>query len=571
MNFCRKLLTIYIFLNLQAEDINKIQAETCPRYEQKNNVQASCDGVHESKSSTVSIDVYSTKPTRCKVVFPHRLVRPIGRFKVDNNEQLTAFLEDVVSTENRIKQYIADNLKRANARAALNHAARNACEYCFESGVTLELRKDETDSLQAKLQTEKDIVLEKILQLQNAPTSSSSLSTKTKKLEMLNNILSDVELKMKQNKTKKSHIVWPSCTMHGDPRTMEKVLEIIEKIERNEISKEEAKGIIGRSPLLSLENFDMIRDTPAEYLHSTCLGVVKRVTELTFSVGEKRPTACKRKLCSPAVFNKLMSSVKVVRECSRRIRELDFSVMKGQEFRNIIVFFFPLVIKSISNSTEKKIWLLLAYSIRACVLPTKEFQCVNLSSITNSSEQFYKLYDSFYGPLNCTYNTHIVGSHLIEIRCHGPLTFTSAFVFENFYGELRRAFVPGTQSTLKQMFKNILVKRVITHHQCENSIFLSEHSTEQECNNMIYQFKDLSYHLYQIVSINGDELLCRRIGKFPYTFPDCPNLNWSKLGVFQKGALSSDTEIVKRENVHGKVMQVDNLLLTCPNNILREQ
>lgn len=502
-------------------------------------------------------------------MFPHRLVRPLGKYKVNNNHQLTAFLEDVVSTENRILQFIADNLKRANAREALNHAARNACEYCFASGVSIELKRIETDNLQAQLQTEKDILLEKISKLQNEP--STSQNNIAKKIEMLNNIVSNINSKMKQNKVKKSHIIWPSSTMHGEPRTMQKVKEIIEKLERNEISKEEAKGIIGRSPLLSLENFDLVRDTPAEYLHSGCLGVVRRLTELTFSVGEKRQTTTKRKLCSPEIFNKLMSSVKVVREFGRRVRELDFSVMKGQEFRNLILFFYPLVVKSITDKTEKKIWLLLAYAVRSCVLPTKEFQCVNLDSIHKSCEQFYKLYEAFYGAINCTYNTHVFISHLIEIRVHGPLTFTSAFVFENFYGELRRSFAPGTQSTLKQMFQKILLKRALTPHCCENSIHLSDHSTEMECNNMIYQFKDMSYHMYHIVSINDDELLCRRVGKFSYTTPELPSLNWSKLGVFQKGALSSDTEMVKRSNVHGKVLQIDNLLLTCPANILREQ
>ena len=556
---------------MQANDINRIQAETCPRYRPNQTIQASCDGVHDCKSNSVSIDVYSTKPTHCKVVFPHKMVRPLGRFKVNHNQQLTSFLEDVVSTQNRIKHYIADNLKRANAREALNHAARKACEYCCSSGISLELKKQETELLHKQLQTEKDIIIEKIAQIETEPSTSQNSNSKNRKIEMLNNIISDIDEKMKQNKTKKSHIVWPSSTSNGEPRTVEKIREIVEKLENNEITKEEAQGIIGRSPLLSLPNFDMVRDTPAEYLHSGCLGVVKRLIELTFSVGDKRPTACKRKLYSPALFNKLMADIKVHREFSRRVRELDFSVMKGQEFRNIILFFFPIIVKIIEDKTEKKIWIYLAYMFRSCVLPTKEFQCVNINSITNACEQFYKLYDSFYGSINCTYNTHIIGSHLLEVRSHGPLTFTSAFVFENFYGELRRSFAPGTQSNLKQMFQKTLLKRALSHHQCENTIHISDHNTEQESNNMIYEFKDLSYHMYHVMSVNGDDLLCRRVGKYPYTFEEVPSLNWSKVGVFQKGPLSSDTVVLKKSNVHGKVMQVDNLLLTCPANILREK
>ena len=75
-------------------------------------------------------------------------------------------------------------------------------------------------------------------------------------------------------------------------------------------------------------------------MHLGCLGVVKRLIELTFNIGESRKRVTKRKLSDANLFNSLMSSVQVAREFSRRCRQLNFGVFKAQEFRNIILFFF---------------------------------------------------------------------------------------------------------------------------------------------------------------------------------------------------------------------------------------
>ena len=490
---------------------------------------------------------------------------------MDNKEQLIQFLEDVSGVKcNLISHYIADNLKRANARDALNHAARYACEYCFNCGCSIDIEKGENEQNRKLLEIEKNTIIEKIENLKDAP--STSTSNKQSEINALKNIVKNIEKKIKNTKCRKSHIVWPASTMDGVPRTCEKILEITERIENGTISREEAKGILGRSALLNLERFDMVRDSPTEYLHSVCLGVVKRLIELTFSVGEKRPSVRVRQLASPKDFNELMLKIKVVSEFSRRIRELDFAIMKGQEFRNIILFFFPVVIKCIkSGDKEKRVWLLLAYMIRACVLPTDEFHCVDLQALHDCCRQFYELYESLYGQLNCSYNTHIVGSHLIEMRAHGPLTFTSAFIFESFYGEMRRSFVPGTQSTLKQILQKVMVKRALTPHHCESKIHYSDYNTEMECNNLIYSFKNRTHNMYQIVSKTNDEILCRKLGKYEYKSPQISHLNWSKVGVYERGALSSEIEVIRENDINGKIIQVDNLLLTCPVNVLREK
>ena len=145
-------------------------------------------------------------------------------------------------------------------------------------------------------------------------------------------------------------------------------------MQNSDLSPDEAKGILRRSLLLSVPGFDYVNDIPAEYMHSVCLCIVKKIVELCFNVGDKRFRVTKRKLSDPASFNKLMTQVKVPKEFSRRARELDFAVYKAQEFRNLLLFFFPLVIACIEKrQKERHLWLLLAYMIRACVMPSKQY------------------------------------------------------------------------------------------------------------------------------------------------------------------------------------------------------
>ena len=204
------------------------------------------------------------------------------------------------------------------------------------------------------------------------------------------------------SKAHRKKLVWPATTMNGEPRTKQEIKRIVEKIERGDpMTKDEKKGIVGKSPFLDIEYFDIVRDIPTEYLHGTCLGVVKRLVSLTSNVGITRPRATKRKLTPPSVFNLLICKVKGTREFSRRVRNLDFSVLKGQEYCNIILFYFPIVILCIDEEydEERKVWLFLAYMVRACVIPQQEFQNVNLNDIENCGKKIYTLYEKKFTPI----------------------------------------------------------------------------------------------------------------------------------------------------------------------------
>ena len=444
----------------QVDDILQLHSKVCPRYNQEPTLMLSLDGVSESKSTSVSLDVYSCNVKNCRNIYPLRIVRPVNKFKVDNVSQFENVLNDLKTNHCELIDFVADNPKRATVREATQHGSYYACEYCSAKaslhsvGNTASKQKSEHYKKQIK-----DIE-KQIEEINDRPGTSASKEKDNDNVDTLRSIIQELKQSEQSAKTVKK-LVWPATSVNGPLRTEEEVRNITDTIAEegvDALTRDYLKGFIGKSLLLDYPQFDFIHGIPTEYMHSLCLGVVKRMLELTFSVGEVRPRHSNRKLTPPSVYNAFMSDIKVPHEFSRRARQLDFGVLKAQEMRNIILFFFPLIVQCMEPTAKKrKLWLLLAYVIRSCCLSNDEFEYISDNHITNLCHQFYALYEKLFSVHNCTYNTHIIGSHLLLMRRNGPLSFTSAFPFESFYAELRHSFTPGTISPLKQMIQKVIL------------------------------------------------------------------------------------------------------------------
>ena len=522
------------------------------------------------------MDIYCARFDNCHMIYPHTITKPVNKHKLDGKPYLINFIEDFILNNCNIKQFVGDNPKRAFVKFCLSHSASFACEYCYARGKSHKLSSDKILKQKEELEYKIKALNEKIEKLEEREEGEEELSEQIE--EEINTLISIKDylcVNLKEITQCKSKVVWPySTSKDNDPRTKQNVLDIVNRIENGEnLTKEESKGIVGRSPLLDLENFDFVIDVPTEYLHSTCLGVIKRLVELTFNVGINRPRKTKRKLTQVSVFNALIANIKGPCEFSRRVRDLDFSVWKGQEFRNLVLFFFPVVLDCLPpNAKERRLWLLLAFMLRACCIPTQEFKQTKLEDIEYCSDNYYKLYEKLFGEINCTYNTHVVFAHTLEMRAHGPLTLTSAFGFEQFYGEVRNSYTPGTVATLKQIMQKVYLRRSLSRHTCKPQVLFKLNDTSLECNNLIYSFKLGQYHLYKINHISDSEFHCSKIITENVQFPGA-NLPWNKVGVFKLKDMNVYAESVKinPKNVDGKIVKVNDVLLTCPMNILDEK
>lgn len=477
----------------------------------------SLDGVQESKSSAVSVDVYTVSFNGCRVVYPVQIIRQSNKFKINEQQTIKRVIDDINQNECRIHTATCDNLKRSILRRAKCHSASFPCEYCECKAVLV-----------------------------------------------------------KGENQRRGQLAWPTSTMNGELRTIQKIIDITDKIRESDVplTIDECKGFTGTSHLLHQPNFNFISGLPAEYMHSTCIGTVKRLVELTFNVGENRERITKRKLSEASVYNKLINEIQDPREFSRRGRNMDLGVMKAQEFRNIICFYYPLVISCIPDEfkNEQKIWLHLAFVVRACVISNREFVLIPKQKIKRSCEIFYKMYEKTYGKKNCSYSIHIVGCHILEVRGDEPLTEKSAFKFENFYSELRNLFQAGTTSTTKQMIQNCYMKRLLEPHSCCRHIHFDVAKNGKECNNLVYIFNESNeYDFYNIVEKHDDDTFtCQKQGR-SIIKDDVNGIKWETVGVFKVGPFSEEQVRIKKEDISGKVVKVKDFFLTCPNNVLREQ
>ena len=246
--------------------------------------------------------------------------------------------------------------------------------------------------------------------------------------------------------------------------------------------------------------------------------------------------------------------------------------MKAQELRNVLLFYFILIAQCLEGQDKEiKLWEMLAFMVRACILPEEEFENVNINSIKYCQRTFYYLYQQLFGEINCTYSIHVLISHILQIRAKGPLTETSAFRFESFYAELRKSFQPGTTSVVKQMFQSVILKRLLSKHVCSESIHFRVKDTPLECNSLLYVYESNVHVLYKLKKIEGENFICNQLGNQKVDFKNTSMLNWSSVGVYRKGGLCSIDVIVSKDKIAGKVVKVGKYLVTWPSNVLREK
>lgn len=94
----------------------------------------------------------------------------------------------------------------------------------------------------------------------------------------------------------------------------------------------------------------------------------------------------------------------------------------------------------------------------------------------------------------------------------------------------------------------------------------------KENNHSIYTLTENGHNFFSIVSYNNDNTYtCYKQGKFNASFNDVGQKNWAQVGVYKLGPLCNIPVIVKQEDIAGKVIRVNNYLITCPNDVLIEQ
>ena len=171
---------------------------------------------------------------------------------------------------------------------------------------------------------------------------------------------------------------------------------------------------------------------------------------------KKKQTSVATVRIKPYEVDKMLCALKVPTEFSRKTRHLRDG-MKAEEYRNLSLFFYPVLVARIETKGIRTIWLRFCYLMRLYCASEVEFLQTDSRHRIEIAQDLIKGIFHHYGSVVGTYNLHGL-LHLEEIRRHGPLPLTSAIPFEGSFSHVRKAFRPGTPSIPKQIVSEMYVR-----------------------------------------------------------------------------------------------------------------
>ena len=334
------------------------------------------------------------------------------------------------------------------------------------------------------------------------------------------------------------------------------------------LPQSERKGMLGRSPLFAANNFNVATSIFPEWMHFACSGLIPLFIELNYNVRKKRPNNSGYRRMNSEDLNVELLKVQVPSEFSRRMRKFDFAHWKAQEFRNLSIGFFHLVGTMFGyHRPERQIWYWTVFLLRAHIMDEETYQTLNKAQIRTTIAKWYATWAKTFGQYNCVYNVHCF-THLERYRQFGPLTTTSAFPFECYFGDAKRAIVPGTTSTGKQCVFKTYAMYAHEKHVCEKQLILSCKEPKPDAkvqNNLVYL---RNWQIVKLTSMDNDSFVGQVVQKGIYQ--PVPDLRFDEIGVFCYKKVTDIMVSFTRNEVLGKVMHVQDVLVTLPKSLLLE-
>ena len=370
-----------------------------------------------------------------------------------------------------------------------------------------------------------------------------------------------------------------------------------------QVDRKVAQGVVLKSPLLQVAGFNMFRQVPTEYMHSVCLGVVKRTFEAAFDCGTSvRPNFRIDDQASMERISRIMQyNVRVPSDFKRMPRELDVPNWKASEWRNLAIYYFPVVLADLMDQERPElhdIFALIAYIVRYYMLDSQNLPRRPLTPIMELQYLFQKRYELVFGPHNCTYNLHAF-YHLREVRDLGPIQESSAFGMEDFYGMLKD-LVKGktmTSSIGKQAMEAALL-RISVGHVCEKSLLpIKTYITPKTDDTLVYtedlvsgdkykfyevrEVKDnghfgavqLTVHSWQISLLrDADKDGTGKPTKTKRVDADDINIDFGDVGAFFQDSSAPRLPQVDLSPavIKGKAIRIDNKIVAVPYGLLLE-
>nr|CAK26780.1 TPA: transposase domain-containing protein [Ciona intestinalis] len=199
------------------------------------------------------------------------------------------------------------------------------------------------------------------------------------------------------------------------------------------------------SPFCSLP-IDMIKAFPIDYMHQSCLGVMKKM--LIAWIRGPRNFRLSFSQCSK-ISSRLVELKPCIPRCfarkPRTLTELDR--WKATEFRQFLLYTGKIVLKDILCESRYKHFLCLSVGINILVSP--ELASSHIAFAHSLLVQFVSQCKVLYGDEFLVYNVHCLLHLANEAQLFGSLDRCSAFKFENYMQTIKKYVRSGKNPTVQ--------------------------------------------------------------------------------------------------------------------------
>lgn len=189
-------------------------------------------------------------------------------------------------------------------------------------------------------------------------------------------------------------------------------------------------------------------------MHAVLLGVTKSLLQLWFDPKYKQNSFYITKV-KKAALNIRLSKIKPCTFISRRPRSVkEIKLFKASEFRNLLLYYFPVCLNGIQRKKYIDHFNLLSSSI--FILLKERIQKSELEIARRNLCKFVEDFQTFYSVEKMTMNVHLI-QHLCDcVDDFGPLWSYSMFAFENHNGKMKD-FVVANKDVLMQITTRYII------------------------------------------------------------------------------------------------------------------
>ena len=280
-----------------------------------------------------------------------------------------------------------------------NHAGKSACIFCYNKGVQIKSNK-------------------------TAATREPRSRTKNRGINSLRPCSADRHLRTDQG--------------IRDSATDADLYADVNRVRKNH------DGFLGYSTLLDHVHF-RLEVIPIDYMHGTCLGVVKTLIEMWTDTNVVYTSQQRKQLINS--IDHCYRKFKPTKYISRRTRSISlYKQFKASEFRTFLFYFgLTSLVGVIDNGKLGHFAQLVDAIYMLSTESVTEDDITHAEMLLNAFVTEYPdLYTNSSGEeANVTINIHNLLHLPMIVRAHGPLWAYSTFPFENFYGHMLKG-VHGT-------------------------------------------------------------------------------------------------------------------------------